>query len=64
MHQTKADVRGNILPWLQLGWTVVNVDYRLAGCRSGAGGGGGLPVRAALGRPKRPEVPNLTSSTW
>ena len=31
VHQSKSDVLGNILPWLEWGWTVVNVDYRLAG---------------------------------
>jgi acetyl esterase/lipase len=30
VHQSKADVLGNILPWLEMGWTVVNVDYRIA----------------------------------
>lgn len=30
-RQSKSDVLGNILPWLEMGWTVVNVDYRLAG---------------------------------
>ncbi len=28
-RQTPADVLGNILPWLEMGWTVVNIDYRL-----------------------------------
>ena len=30
VHQSRADVLGNILPWLEMGWTVVNVDYRIA----------------------------------
>ena len=31
VHQSKSDVLGNLLPWLEWGWTVVNIDYRLAG---------------------------------
>jgi acetyl esterase/lipase len=29
-HGSKDDVLGNTLPWLEMGWTVVNVNYRLA----------------------------------
>ena len=48
-----------LLPYLEMGWAVVNVEYRRSGSFAGAGRGGGLPLRPALGCGTTP-----TSSIW
>ena len=46
---SKESVVLRLMPYLEMGFAVVNVTYRLARVIRGAGGGRRLPLRAALG---------------
>jgi acetyl esterase/lipase len=53
----------SFLPYLEMGWQVANVEYRLGKISDGARRGRGLPVRAALGGPAREGLQHRREAT-